>query len=269
MTTFDTSAAGQGATDTGATGSGAAAATQVQDGGGSAAGAQGTTPPTDEAAGTASAQGAGGDAAGQAQQQGQQGAESGQQAHWSEAMPEDWRETLSAFESADAARDALKRGNDYKPVSTPEDVGLAYPDGMNVDQAQADRFRSLAVEIGLTPEQGQRLLDWQLKEGADAYAAMKASAEKTLRDQWGANYERNGKQALTALTALDRRMGGRLAPEFELSGGADNPVLIEALYTIGTLIGEDTLSGASASASGSNKEISTEDYMKEVFENKE
>lgn len=275
---FPGSAAGQGHTDSGAAGSGALAGSQGQDNGGAAAGtdanAQGAAQGGDVAGAVGAQQGqdagAAGSGGGQQGQQGQQVADAGAQAHWSESMPEAWREVLKGFENPEAAQKALERGAAYQPASKPEDVALTYPDGMEPDKAQADRFRALAVETGLTPKQCQALLDWQLKESADAYAAAKASGEKALRDAWGNSYEANGMKAMQALTALDRRMNGELAPAIASIGGADNPVIIKALYTIGTLIGEDTLAGASAAASAPNKEMSTEDfYAQEVFGKKE
>lgn len=263
--TLDTAnaAAGQGNTDTGAaaaTDTPAAASEGTAQGQASAANAAqgaGSQPAGDGAnAGANADAGAAGNNAAQA---------AGDAGHWSTDMPEAWRAHLAGFDNPEAALAALKRGAGYTPPTKPEDVKLSFPDGFNADMEQAGRFQKLCCEAGITGPQAQQLLEWQMKEVAEANAAMKQQGEKDLRAKWGNSYEANAKQALNGLTLLDRRMDGRLAPALAGIGAADSPVVIEALHIISTLVSEDSLSGG-RQASGETKPMSYEEFLsKEIF----
>ncbi len=263
-------AAGQGTTDTGTQGVETSQTEQVAMAAGQS-GAQGTgtetgAPESGEAAGGQQATGtqAGAQAAGTEAA----GAE-GQGAHWSQSMPEAWREAVKGFGTPEEALQALQRGSGINPAAKPEDIDLGWPEGTQVDTAQEGRFKQECVRLGVTAEQAKALAHWQLKEVADAKAELLRTGEADLRSRWGTHFDANRQAALGALTMLDRKMEGRLAPAFAAIGAADDPVIIEALHALSTLVSEDSLGGASPSGGGT-KPMSTEQFlMKEVFGGKE
>lgn len=184
-------------------------------------------------------------------------------------MPEAWREAVKGFGTPEEALQALQRGSGINPAAKPEDIDLGWPEGMQVDTAQEGRFKQECVRLGVTAEQAKALAHWQLKEVADAKADLIRTGEADLRGRWGNRFEANRNAALGALTMLDRKMEGRLAPAFAAIGAADDPVIIEALHALSTLVSEDSLGGASPSGGGT-KPMSTEQFlMKEVFGGKE
>lgn len=264
-------AAGQGTTDTGAQGVETSQTEQTgQTGQTGQSGAYGTG--TETGAGAGAGTPASGEAAGGQQATGTQagaaGAE-GQGAHWSQSMPEAWREAVKGFGTPEEALQALQRGSGINPAAKPEDIDLGWPEGTQVDTAQEGRFKQECVRLGVTAEQAKALAHWQLKEVADAKAELLRTGEADLRSRWGAHFDANRQAALGALTMLDRKMEGRLAPAFAAIGAADDPVIIEALHALSTLVSEDSLGGASPSGGGT-KPMSTEQFlMKEVFGGKE
>ena len=66
--------------------------------------------------------------------------------------------------------------------------------------------------------------------------------------------------ALRAVTALDRRMQGRLSEALAASGKNNNPVLAEAFHAVGTLLSEDALSGGRAAPAAYGRETAEETY---------
>jgi|GEM_PF-2729068 len=280
--TMNAAAAGQGTTDTGTQGVETSQTEQVAMAAGQS-GAQGTGTETGAAGAGAGAGASGtpasGEAAGGQQATGTQagaqaagteaaGAE-GQGAHWSQSMPEAWREAVKGFGTPEEALQALQRGSGINPAAKPEDIDLGWPEGTQVDTAQEGRFKQECVRLGVTAEQAKALAHWQLKEVADAKAELLRTGEADLRSRWGTHFDANRQAALGALTMLDRKMEGRLAPAFAAIGAADDPVIIEALHALSTLVSEDSLGGASPSGGGT-KPMSTEQFlMKEVFGGKE
>ena len=93
---------------------------------------------------------------------------------WQDALPESMREAAGGFASADEAVQAMKRGMDYHPVTSAEEVNLKFPEGITVDEKQNLAFRELCVKTGLTRAQAQALADWQIESET---AMMKARTE--------------------------------------------------------------------------------------------
>lgn len=183
--------------------------------------------------------------------------------NWLDSLPEGWRDELKDV-SADDALDALKRGLGYKPAASIDDVTLTMPQDMQVDADVQKSFKQLCVDQGITPAQAQALVDFQIASNKEITDAIIADGQAKLTEAWGSRFEANRGVALKAVTALDRRMGGRLAEAMAASGMANNPTIVEAFYEIGRLISEDTLSGGTG-ASAPDRAETAEDTYKNMF----
>lgn len=184
-------------------------------------------------------------------------------ADWRATLPEAWRDMLKDAADEESARKVLERGLNYNPASKPEDVKLTYPEGIQVDEGLNKNFQQFCVDKGITPTQAQELLNWQLSANKSAIEAVRADGEKTLREKWGPRYEDNTAQALKAVVALDKQMGGRFAERLAFSNMNNDPVIVEALHIIGNSISEDTLS-AGAGAGAPDKPEAPEDTYKSM-----
>lgn len=185
-------------------------------------------------------------------------------ADWRGALPAAWADKLKDMASEADALKALERGMDYTPAQTPEDVELRYPEGLTVDKAVSDSFRRFCVDKGITPAQAQALLDWQLAANKEMIDAALAAGKAALQKQWGSRFEENSALALKAVTALDKRLGGRLSEALAFTGMSNNPAIVEAFHAVGSLIAEDSLSGG-AGAGAADKPESAEDTYKNMF----
>ena len=87
-----------------------------------------------------------------------------------------------------------------------------------------------------------------------------ADGVKELRSEWGSRFDENKATALKAFTALDKRMGGRLATSIEGRDMANNPVFVRAFHEIGKLLSEDVLSGGSGTAPSDARESAVDTY---------
>lgn len=169
---------------------------------------------------------------------------------WQDALPEPMREAAGGFASADEAVQAMKRGMDYHPVTSAEEVDLKFPEGISVDEKQNLAFRELCVKTGLTKTQAQALADWQIETET---AMMKARTEATteqLKKEWGADYVRRDDLSQRALLALDKRVGGQneLTSALVNSGAWSLAPVRRAFAELGGLMSEDSLSGGRSAA---------------------
>ena len=119
------------------------------------------------------------------------------------------REAAGGFASADEAVQAMKRGMDYHPVTSAEEVNLKFPEGITVDEKQNLAFRELCVKTGLTRAQAQALADWQIESETAMMKARTESTTEQLKKEWGADYVRRDDLSQRALRALDKRVGGQ------------------------------------------------------------
>lgn len=177
-----------------------------------------------------------------------------QSAHWSASMPEALQELGQGFASVDEAKAALARGKDYQPAAKVDDIVITLPEGARVNQEAQNSFKQFCVENGITAKQAQSLATWQMQVDTEATTAYRVASEQQLRTEWGMRYDENVQQALVALTRIDRKMGGTLAPELKATGMDNNPAMIRALYTIAGMMAEDTVNSTDANPASSKPE---------------
>lgn len=185
-------------------------------------------------------------------------------ADWRGGLPAAWADKLKDMGNEEDALKALERGLGYTPAQRPEDVELRYPEGLTVDKAVSDSFRRFCVDKGITPAQAQALLDWQLAANKEMRDAALASGKAALQKQWGSRFEENSALALKAVTALDKRLGGRLSEALAFTGMSNDRAIVEAFHAVASLISEDSLSGGTG-AGASDKPESAEETYKNMF----
>ncbi|MFI3271236.1 MAG: hypothetical protein R3Y11_03895 [Pseudomonadota bacterium] len=186
--------------------------------------------------------------------------------NWLDAVPEAWRASMQGFGSAEDAMAALHRGAAYQPATDVGAIELGWPEGTTIDKAQEQRYKEASVRLGLTPSQAQNLAQWQLQEVVNSKTEHIRRGTQELQGRWGTQFDANKGAALSALTTLDRRLEGRLAPALAARGVTDDPVMVEALYAISTMISEDSLAGGTQ-AGGQIKPMTTEAFVQELFAN--
>lgn len=121
------------------------------------------------------------------------------------------------------------------------------PDGMPYDEALEKAALPVAHKLGLTPQQLQGLVDFiadhRVAETTANLQALQADmdeAEQTLRQEWGAGYERQ----LSLAARVAKRFGGdELIGALNDSGFGNNPHLVRAFAKIASLVAEDTMKG--------------------------
>ena len=181
-------------------------------------------------------------------------------ADWRESLPEAWREATKDAKTAEEALDAYKRGVGYNPPKSVDDLTLTLPEGVQVDEAVNTHFREKCVELGVTKDQAQALMDWEFAASKEMRQQLIADGTKELKEAWGAQYEAKRSLAMRAVTALDRRMDGKFANALAARGLADDAVVIQAFAHIGEMISEDTLSGGNGAGSGDKPEAPEDTY---------
>lgn len=190
--------------------------------------------------------------------------EGSQVQHWSGNYG-DLADSLKAFDSKEDFLSRMKETEGYFPAKSAEEIQLSIPDGVEVDESAQKAFKQFCVDNGLTPKMAQSLAEWQVTQVTANLQKKYEDGQKILRDKWGAKFDNNTNQALHVFSLLDRKMEGRLAPAFKSNGLSNDPTIIEALYTLSSLVSEDSLAGATA-GSGEPKEMTTEEFLKkEVF----
>lgn len=191
-----------------------------------------------------------------------EGASSGD---WRESLPESWREAFKDAKTADEVLDAYKRGVGYNPPKSVDELELTLPEGVPIDEGVNHNFREQCVKLGVTKDQAQSLMDWEIQTGKEMRQQLIADGTKELKEAWGAGYEAKRSLAMRAVTALDRRMGGKFANALAARGLADDAVVVQAFAHIGEMISEDTLSGGNGGAGGDRVESPEDTYKSMNF----
>jgi len=184
---------------------------------------------------------------------------------WREGLPESWREAFKDAKTAEEALDAYKRGQGYNPPKSVDELELTLPEGVPIDEGVNHNFREQCVKLGVTKDQAQSLMDWEIQTGKEMRQQLIADGTKELKEAWGAGYEAKRSLAMRAVTALDRRMGGKFANALAARGLADDAVVVQAFAHIGEMISEDTLSGGNGGAGGDRVESPEDTYKSMNF----
>lgn len=123
----------------------------------------------------------------------------------------------------------------------PEEYAIPGLDGVPVNQEVLSAFRKAAHEVGITPQQFQALVKFDLDRAAMQAKAREArieTAEKALRTEWGAAYDHK----LAMVQRFAEQVGGEeFIQELELRGKDASPVLLKVLDKMATMANEHGL----------------------------
>jgi hypothetical protein len=193
---------------------------------------------------------------------------------WVTSVPAEYRDKVTGYESMSRfmsdALDAIgKRGSSIaRPAddASPEQWGEFWkavgrpdsPDGYKVSADGVDAealkaFQKRAFDQGLTPKQAQEALDWYVKDvkarQLESQKTQAKEAERVLRDEWGADFERN----MTGVArVLNRFVAGdeSFKDYLEDTGLGSDPRMVRMLHKVAAATGSDRLVAGSASATG-------------------
>ena len=181
---------------------------------------------------------------------------------WRQGMPEALRDMARDAKSMEDVQSALKRCFEYQPPKGIDDVQINFADGIEVDKSVNEDFRKLCVEAGITSSMAQKLADWQIKTVKESAERQNEACTKALQTEWGGRYTEMSEQAKHAVLALDRRMGGNgsLASALASSGAWNVPEVRKSFQIVGSLIGEDSLSGGRPAPAPDRPETPEETY---------
>jgi len=160
------------------------------------------------------------------------------------ATPEVLGETATPAEPTPS-----KPGSEGKPAAAaPVEIKLTAPEGVELDSKALEGFTTFAKEMGLTQDQAQKALEFQLSREAEANASAKefwadqnrkwVEAIKTDKEVGGADWQVKATKARNAAFALG---GQELLTEISRLGLANNPALVRAFYRAATKMSEDSL----------------------------
>lgn len=127
------------------------------------------------------------------------------------------------------------------------------PEGVQVDAAVMGEFKPLLKELGLKPEQAQKLVDFDQKQ----QAAARSNAEKVRagwvdelkadKDFGGAKFDASVQEARKAMVFAEAKVPG--FKKFLAESGLENqPFLVKAFRAIGAGLAEDAIGAAGAGA---------------------
>jgi hypothetical protein len=185
-----------------------------------------------------------------------------------DAFPETMREKLKDFESSEAFEQAFNDGS-LSPKYKVEDYGtLVFEEGADPSQqnnAGLDLFKGFCVEEGIKPDSAQKLVKFQQGLLADSEKKYIETGTKELKARWGVNFQPNLQVGLRALSLLDRKMEGRFAPAISRNGKVNDPMILEAAYQLGQMIGEANLGAGGPSGADLQTTVTAEETYEEIF----
>lgn len=184
---------------------------------------------------------------------------------WQNALPESWRGEVEGLGSMEDALAAMKRGMSYHPAQSIDDLVTNAPEGVELDEGLNRSFRELGVKIGLTREQAQALVNFEVQQFAAMERQAAEAAEAELRGRFGLSYDGMLSKAGETMMKVDAKMGNRLSAALGEGGLKNSPALMEAFSIIGSMLSEDSLAGSTMGGSGAEKPEQAEAMFASMF----
>ncbi len=195
-----------------------------------------------------------------------------------QAEPAPAEEPKPAGAPAEPAREEPKAGEpkeeprpEDQPITDWSKVKLDLPQGAPIDQGTVDAFGKTAVELGLTPSQANRLVNFQLEQIAAARERAFDAGTKALNAEWGAKFSENSQAVLTLIANVDRDLGGsgtEFSKALELSGATLYPAVCKGLLALAKATSEDTIGKGGAAAQAEHEETALEGLQNALAEAK-
>lgn len=135
-------------------------------------------------------------------------------------------------------------GYEFEIQNVPEDVSF-------------DEFKQLAAEVGLTPQQAQKLVEWDMQRRAsekqqqdEQFKATRDEAIRHLQERHGDKWESKLEKALRL---VEKAGGTELRQELNETGIGNNPKLIDTFIKLADMTSEDGI--VFGSGSDATKEL--------------
>lgn len=141
------------------------------------------------------------------------------------------------------------------PKAVPEKYEFTAPEGYTVDEKLIEEATPILKELGLTNEQGQKLIDIWNKHSIEA-AEGPYKQYQTMRDGWRNEVAKSadlgdGKDNISAETQKninkvfesigDAKVVEKFKTALDLTGAGDHPDLVRAFNALGKVLGEGTV----------------------------
>lgn len=146
-----------------------------------------------------------------------------------------------------------------------EGLAAHIPPDSGIDPELVSDFGKRAQAAGLKPEQAKDLIDWQLEAVKKAQARAVEAGMASLKKEWGADTDKNLRQALETVTFIDRKLGSdSFSKAIGKYGVACDADFVRGLHAIAGLIAEDSL-GQKADQAGAVTQETALDGLKDLF----
>lgn len=135
---------------------------------------------------------------------------------------------------------------------------------LGIDKQAIAGFGEVIEKFGLNAEAASGLLNYAL-DAADQYKKSSlAEAEKTLRQEWGRDYDNQLAACKNVVDRIDKQMDGRFRRAIEVSGLGVNVDFIRGMKMIAAELSEDAL-GASTSGGFDDREETPFEALSKIF----
>jgi hypothetical protein len=162
------------------------------------------------------------------------------QSHWADALPEEYRESMKGYDSFEALQDALKG------PQAPEEYTA--PEGVEIDSTTFEAFAPVAKEAGLTQEQVNALVKFDVERMGNLTEKLREQADAQMQEGLKQMASEMGKEKYDEALRLANQTLKTFADEevgkwLDESGMGNSPVLVKLLSKIGEKLSEDSPQG--------------------------
>lgn len=133
-----------------------------------------------------------------------------------------------------------------------------------IDPAIAGKFADVAKEIGLAPEQMQKLAQWQAELATTRREELTRAGMEQLKAEYGPRFDPMRRDAAAMIHRIDDAMGGGFCDALHDSGALCDPRVARGFMMLAQSLAEDSL-GTSAEGATQLRQESALDGMRAVF----
>ena len=132
-----------------------------------------------------------------------------------------------------------------------EGFGEGFGKDQGIDPVILKDFARSAQEMGLSPEQAKKLVDWQLAACDKAAATMKEASYRELQKDWGAAVDNRLNRCVALVRQIDDHFGTTAFSVALRHFGISNDVnFVRGLDWLAEQLGEDSLAAVHSGAGG-------------------
>ena len=127
------------------------------------------------------------------------------------------------------------------PAEVQEEYAFEMPDGISLDSASMDEFKSIAKEMKLPADAAKKFVDIAVKR-----ETARLDAHRKQVEDWAAEVKADpelgkNENLAAARLAIERFGSKELRDMLEVTGFGNHPALVKTFFAIGKAISEDTM----------------------------